>query len=64
LQNFGDKKPKEYRLKISRALPNVTYIDKISGKSYEGAELNRGITITTDTEDQYGVMFHFARRKF
>jgi alpha-galactosidase len=64
LQNFGDKKPKEYRLKISRALPNVTYIDKISGRSYEGAELNRGITITTDTEDQYGVMFHFARRKF
>ena len=64
LQNFGDKKPKEYRLKVSRAIPNVTYTDKISGKSYEGAELNRGITVTTDAEDQYGVMFHFTRRKF
>ena len=64
LQNFGDKKPKEYRLKVSRAIPNVTYTDKISGKSYEGAELKRGITITSDTEDQFGVMLYLTRRKY
>ena len=63
LQNFGDKTPKEYKLKVSRAIANATYVDKISGKYYEGAELKRGISITSDKDDQYGVMLHLVMRK-
>lgn len=63
LQNFGDEKPMEYKLKISRALPGVVYVDTISGKSYDGSVLRKGITVSTDTEEQYGVMFHFVAEK-
>ena len=63
LQNFGTDKPETYTLKMSRAIGNATYIDKITGKSYEGAELKRGIKVTTDNRDQYAVMFHFVRKQ-
>ena len=61
LQNFADKNPKEYKLKITRADKSATYVDSISGKTYSGEELNKGITVKTDTEEQYAVMYHFRK---
>ena len=60
-RNFADKNPKEYKLKITRADKSATYVDSISGKTYSGEELNKGITVKTDTEEQYAVMYHFRK---
>ena len=61
LQNFGDEKPKEYKLKICRADKCATYLDTISGKTYSGEELKAGITVKTDTVEQYALMFYFIK---
>ena len=58
LQNFDDPKQTAYKLKISRALPGVTYRDTISGNTYTGEELRRGIEVKCDTKGEYAVMWH------
>ena len=60
LQNFGDPKEAVYKLKISRALPGVTYRDTVSGKTYTGEELKQGIAVKSDTEGLYAVMWHLV----
>ena len=60
LQNFGDPKETVYKLKISRALPGVTYRDTVSGKTYTGEELKQGIAVKSDTEGLYAVMWHLV----
>ena len=59
LQNHGDPKRTVYTLKISRALRGVTYRDTLTGKTCTGDELRRGITVESDTEGLYAVMWHF-----
>ena len=60
LQNFDDAKKTVYKLKISRALPGVTYRDTISGKTYTGEELRRGIEVESDEKGLYAVMWHLV----
>ncbi len=60
LQNFADPKETVYRLKISRALLGVTYRDTITGKTFTGEELRRGIEVKSDTEALYAVMWHLV----
>lgn len=63
LQYGATDKPKEYRLRVPRALTNVTYTDRVSGALYEGAMLQRGLMVKSDGEAQFAKTFHFARRK-
>ena len=58
LQNFDDPKKTVYHLKVSRALPGVTYRDTISGATYTGEELRRGIEVASDETGLYAVMWH------
>ena len=58
LQNDGDPKETMYKLKISRALKGCTYRDSISGRTYTGEELKRGIEVRSDTDSHYAVMWH------
>ena len=58
LQNFDDPKETVRKLKISRAQLGVTYRDTISGKTYTGEELRRGIEVKADTKGEYAVMWH------
>ena len=60
LQNFDDAKKTVYKLKISRALLGVTYRDTISGKTYTGEELRRGIEVQSDEKGLYAVMWHLV----
>ena len=62
LQNDGEEKARSFQLKVSRALTDAVYLDRISGKSYTGKELRRGITVSTDREEQYGLMWHFVKQ--
>lgn len=61
LQNVGDAKKTIYKLKISRADVNATYRDKISGGTYTGAELKKGIMVQSDAEGSYAKMFYFVK---
>ena len=58
LQNSGDPKQTVCKLKISRALKGVTYRDRLTGKTYTGEELKRGIEVKSDTDAQFAVMWH------
>ena len=60
LQNYDDEKKTVYKLKISRALLGVTYRDTISGKTYTGEELRRGIEVQSDERGLYAVMWHLV----
>ena len=60
LQNFDDAKKTVYKLKISRAILGVTYRDTISGKTYTGEELRRGIEVQSDEKGLYAVMWHLV----
>ena len=60
LQNQGDPKETVYKLKISRAIKDAIYRDTISGKTYTGEELRRGIEVKSDTEGLYAVMWHLT----
>ena len=60
LQNYDDAKKTVYKLKISRALLGVTYRDTISGKTYTGEELRRGIEVQSDEKGLYAVMWHLV----
>ena len=55
LQNDGDPKETVYTLKIGRALKNTVYRDAITGKTYTGEELRRGISIKSDADGEYAV---------
>lgn len=46
IQNYPEKKPQTARLKVSRALPGVTYRDEMTGETYTGDELRRGLVHT------------------
>lgn len=43
VQNYAEKKPVTAKLKLSRALPGVVYRDLLSGETFTGDELRRGI---------------------
>ena len=58
LQNYADPKKTVYTLRISRAIRGVTYKDTISGKTFTGEELRKGIPVESDTEGLYAVMWH------
>ena len=60
LQNAGDPKETVYRLRVSRALKGVTYRDTITGNTYTGEELKRGIEVKSSTEGLYAVMWHLV----
>jgi hypothetical protein len=38
----------------------VTYKDTISGKTFTGEELRKGISVESDTEGLYAVMWHLV----
>ena len=61
LQNRGDPKQRPVKLKISRADPNARYTDTLSGVTYEGADLRRGIELDSDAEDFCATTFHFCK---
>ena len=46
----ADGAGKTYKLKISRADPEATYVDRLTGIEYDGAALRSGIEIKTGTE--------------
>lgn len=60
LQNDGDPKETVYRLKISRAIKGVNYRDTISGHTYTGEALRRGIEVRSEPEGLYAVMWHLV----
>jgi alpha-galactosidase len=60
LQNFDDEKKTIYKLKVSRAILGATYRDTISGKTYTGEELRRGIEVESDEKGLYAVMWHLV----
>ena len=60
LQNAGDPKETVYRLRVSRALKGVIYRDTITGNTYTGEELKRGIEVKSSTEGLYAVMWHLV----
>ena len=60
LQNHGDPKKTVYTLRINRAIAGVTYKDTISGKTFTGEELRKGISVESDTEGLYAVMWHLV----
>ena len=62
LQNDGDPRETVCKLKISRAIPGVTYRDTISGTTYTGEELKRGIAVKSDTQGLYAVMWHLVAK--
>lgn len=61
LQIPDDQKKTPNKLKISRADANATYRDTISGETYSGAELKKGITVISDEHGNYAKMFHFVK---
>ena len=64
LQNHGDPKKTVYTLKISRAIRGVTYRDTISGKTFTGEELRKGIPVESDTEGLYAVCGIWSRNEY
>ena len=60
LQNYGDPKETIRKLKVSRAMRDTTYRDTISGLTYTGEELQRGLPVQADKEGMYAKMFHFV----
>ena len=62
VQNEGEEKARTFKLKISRAERGVTYLDTISGKTVTGEELRSGISVSTDKDEQYGLMWHFVKQ--
>ena len=61
LQNFDDPKRTPNKLKISRADSGATYRDTISGETFAGADLKRGIVVESDKRGNYAKMFHFVK---
>lgn len=53
IQLSPDKKEKALKLKVSRADINAVYVDERSGEKYTGAELRRGISVTSSLEDRF-----------
>ncbi len=62
LQNEGDEREREFRLKLSAADASADYVDTISGERFSGAELKRGITAKSDKDGEYARMWHFVRK--
>jgi alpha-galactosidase len=60
LQNYNDPKETAYKLKISRAMRGVTYRDTISGETYTGEELQKGLTVNAEKQGLFSKMFHFV----
>jgi len=52
VQHTSDAKAKDVKLKVSRAELGATYVDKKTGDRYAGADLRRGITVTTNTTNE------------
>ena len=60
LQNLDDPKETAYKLKVSRADKALTYRDTISGKTYTGEELKKGLVVNADKAGLFSRMFHFV----
>ena len=61
LQNYDDEKESENVLKVSRAIKNATYTDKITGKRFTGEELNSGIIVKSSKEGVYSELYHLIK---
>ncbi|MBO5050793.1 MAG: alpha-galactosidase [Clostridia bacterium] len=60
LQNYDDPKEKSYKLKVSRAKRGMTYRDTISGDTFTGDELRKGITVQAQKKGLYAKMLHLV----
>lgn len=52
---------KVYSLKIKAADPNAVYVETLSGKAYNGRDLNAGIQVRADKSGEYGKIFLFEK---
>lgn len=62
LQEKGDPKETERRLRVSAADKNASYLCSQDGRIYTGQELRRGIKVKASNEDEYSLTWHFVRR--
>lgn len=61
LQNYDEKEETENLLLVSRADKDAVYIDKISGQSFKGENLNKGIIINSSKKGLYSKIYHFVK---
>lgn len=59
LQSRGEE-PAELLLRIPQAQPDSTYLNCPDGTLWKGQQLQDGISITTDREDEFSRMFYFV----
>ena len=60
LQNEGDSKEREHRLKISAAKSDLNYKNIPTNEIISGAELKNGIVVKADKAERYGRIFYFV----
>ena len=60
LQNNGDPNETEHVLKVSCAKSELNYRNTVTNEILSGAELNAGITVVADTQERYGLIWHFV----
>ena len=61
LQKKGDSTP--LTVSLSSAVEDKSYIDLLTGKTYDGADLRRGLTLTPDGADEWSLMMHLKTRE-
>ena len=50
-----------FTLSVPSADPTATYLDRLSGKKYEGRVLCKGFPVATDGEDEWSFMLHLTK---
>ena len=60
LQNEGDTRQKEHRLKISKAKPEWNYKNIATNEIVSGVELKKGIAVKADADERYGKTLYFV----
>lgn len=62
LQAEADPQPQTVTLRIAAADKNAEYVDRLTGKSYSGEQLRKGIQVQTSTSPHYAVLMDFRKK--
>ncbi len=62
LQRNAEEDSRSVTLKVAQALENATYFDEIGQKTYTGAQLRDGITVSTDDSGWNSQMWYLIRQ--
>ena len=60
IETAGCPAGKTKRLRVRAALPGVTYIDRLSGRCFDGDELRAGISLTCTGEPNSAQLYHLT----